>query len=140
MIREENIRVQVLVSDWKDAIRQAGELLVSAGSTARAYTEAMIAAIEEMGPYIVILPGLAIAHAASGEAVMKNDTALITLREGVEFGSANDPVNIILCLCCTDTKSHQDSLKQIAKKILSATVLERIKNACSVGEILDCLS
>jgi len=140
MINKENIRVQVMASGWKDAVREAGQLLVSAKSATNEYTEAMISAIEELGPYIVILPGLAIAHAASDETVLKNDIALITLKEGVEFGCANDPVYIILCLCCTDIKTHQASLKQIAKRMLNETVLGRIKCAGSVDEVVASLS
>jgi len=140
MISKENIRVQASASDWKDAVRQAGELLISAGSSTQEYTEAMIAAVEELGPYIVILPGLAIAHAASGTGVLKNDCALITLKDGVMFGSPKDPVFIILCLCCTDTKSHQDTLKNIAKQMLNETVLGGIRAAASVDEVLSCLT
>ena len=41
-------------SDWREAIELAGGLLVAAGKTSPAYTEAMVRSVEENGPYIVV--------------------------------------------------------------------------------------
>ncbi|MCL2827963.1 MAG: PTS sugar transporter subunit IIA [Oscillospiraceae bacterium] len=139
MIQRDNIRAQVLVLNWRDAIRNVGALLIDAKSITSDYVDGMIQAVEEMGPYIVIMPGFAIAHAAPSEAVLKNDTALITLKEGVNFGSPNDPVYLVFCLCCTDRTAHRASLQEIAKRLLAEGVMERIKNAQSVDEIMACL-
>lgn len=46
---------------WEDAVRQAGALLEKAGAIAPAYTQAMVDMVREMGPYIVIMPGVALA-------------------------------------------------------------------------------
>ena len=61
--------LDVPATDWKDAIRLAGKGLVAAGFTTDAYTDQMIETVEKMGPYIVIAPGLALAHSRPSEAV-----------------------------------------------------------------------
>lgn len=44
-------------------MRTAGDLLVSTDVSTDTYTEEMLRNVEENGPYIVIAPGFAFAHA-----------------------------------------------------------------------------
>lgn len=140
MFSKDKIAVNVKVGDWKEAIRFVGGLLESAGSVKSDYTEAMINAVNEFGSYIVILPNFALAHAAPSDAVLKDDIALITLAEPVQFGSPNDPVYVIMALCSTDGKSHLESLANIAAMLMKEDTIGRIKNAKTVDEILEITS
>ena len=135
IIAKENMRVAVKAADWQEAIRQAGGVLEQAGSITSEYTENMIKAVEDMGPYIVIMPGFAIAHAAPCEAVKKEDLAMITLAEPVSFGSPNDPVNLMLCVACVDRESHVRALQAVAEVLCEDGVMERLANAASVEEM-----
>ena len=93
ILNESHIRIKEKAADWEEAVRKAGAVLVEEGSIRPAYVEKMIQSVKELGPYIVIMPGFALAHAAPCEDVVKSDMALITLDTPVEFGSPNDPVS-----------------------------------------------
>lgn len=136
LIRRENLAANVPAAGWKEAIRAAGHLLEAAGSATREYTEAMVAAVEELGPYMVILPKFALAHAAPSDAVLRNDASLITLKDPVYFGSENDPVHVVLSICCTDRVSHRESIKRIALLIMQEGAVDRLASAASAEEIL----
>ncbi len=136
IFKKENILVGASVSDWKEAVRAAGGVLEAAGSATSRYTEEMVAAVEEMGPYMVILPKLALAHAAPSGAVLRNDVSLVTLKEPVRFGSENDPVHVVLCICCTDRESHREALQRIARMVMDEDIVDRLAAAASVEEIL----
>ena len=56
------IRIGATATDWRAAVRLAGDALVNSGATAPAYTDEMVATVEQLGPYIVIAPGIALAH------------------------------------------------------------------------------
>ena len=135
IIAKENMRVQVKAADWKEAIRQAGGILEEAGSITAEYTESMVQAVETFGPYIVMMPGFAIAHAAPAPSVKKTDMAMLNLAQPVTFGSPNDPVKLMLCLACTDSSSHVDALQAIAMALDSDEVRERLASAQSVDEM-----
>jgi len=139
LIRKENLAAGVQAADWKEAVRAAGHLLEAAGSATREYTEAMVAAVVELGPYMVILPGFALAHAAPSDAVLRNDASLITLKDPVHFGSENDPVYVVLSICCTDRESHREYTKRIALMIMQEGAVDRLASAGSVEEILSVL-
>lgn len=101
------------VSDWREATGHSGACLVAAGATTDKYTDAMIAAIEEFGPYMVIAPGLAVVHARPSEAVLKTGMALALIREPVAFGSQrNDPVHAVFALAAMDHDRHLELLAE----------------------------
>lgn len=135
IIKIENMRAGVPASNWQEAIRQAGSILEAAGSITAEYTESMIKAVEELGPYIVIMPGFAIAHAAPAPSVKKEDIALITLAEPVSFGSPNDPVKLMLCVACVDRESHVRALQAVAEALCGDGVMDRLAAASSAEEM-----
>lgn len=135
VISIENIKVKVSAKDWTEAIEAAGSILLKNGNIKRKYIDDMIKAVVDMGPYMVLAPGLAMAHAKPSEAVLENGVSLITLDTPVEFGSINDPVNVILCIACTDNMSHINVLRAVAEKLMIDGMIERIASCESVQEV-----
>lgn len=135
IIRKENMRVKMPADDWQEAIRQVGSVLKEAGSITEGYIDAMINAVKEFGPYIVIMPGFALAHAAPCEAVLHEDLALITLEKPVCFGSANDPVSVVLCVACADQDSHIRALQKVALALGEEDIFQRMADAGTVDEL-----
>ncbi|HEX5038893.1 MAG TPA: PTS sugar transporter subunit IIA [Candidatus Limnocylindria bacterium] len=110
------IRIGASAADWRAAIREAGDALVSSGATTDAYTDEMIAAVEELGPYIVIAPGIALAHSRPSPAVIRAGMSLVTLAEPVTFGhSRNDPVRLVVGLAAPDEDGHVTALSTLAE-------------------------
>ena len=121
-----DIAVGVEVTDWKDAIRKAGQLLVDDGSIEVKYIEDMIASVEKLGPYIVLMPGFALGHSEPCPAVLRNGLSLITLANPVDFGSMNDPVKCVMCLACVDKESHISRLQSVAFKLMSDGIVDKM--------------
>lgn len=139
IIEKKKMRVGLHAKDWQEAITLAGSVLEEAGSITHEYTQSMIQAVKELGPYMVIMPGFAIAHAAPSPAVHKEDLALITLAEPVSFGSPNDPVNLILCVACIDRESHVRALQNVAEVLCGDGVMEKLAQAQTVEEMASIL-
>lgn len=135
-----HVRVCVPAENWEDAIRAAGEILVDAGSISGKYVEDMIQAVKDLGPYIVLMPKLALAHAAPCEAVYQSDISLVTLKEPVDFGSSNDPVSVVLCLACADRTQHMEKLSQIAEVLMRDDVIGRLEKTLDLNTVLSILS
>ncbi len=135
LIRKENIKANVSANSWEDAVASAGHLLVESGSITVSYVDSMIRSVRDMGPYIVLTPGFALAHAAPGDAVLKPCLSLITLKNPVKFGSPNDPVKIIMCLACTDKATHMQVLSEVARKLMSSDFIERLAQCRSEDEL-----
>ena len=139
IIEKEKMRVGLHAKDWQEAITLAGSVLEEAGSITHEYTQSMIQAVKELGPYMVIMPGFAIAHAAPSPAVHKEDLVLVILAEPVSFGSPNDPVNLILCVACIDRESHVRALQNVAEVLCGDGVMEKLAQAQTVEEMASIL-
>ena len=137
IIRKENIKTNVDASNWKDAIRKAGQLLLDAGSIKQEYIENMIKSVEKLGPYIVLMPGFALGHSEPCPEVIKTDLSLITLTNPVNFGSVNDPVKVVMCLACVDKESHMSTIQTIAMKLMADNAIEDMMNCASVDDLYE---
>jgi PTS system ascorbate-specific IIA component len=121
---------------WRDAMRLAGGALVESGAATDEYTDAMVGMVEEHGPYIVISPGLAFAHARPGGAVLRDGLAVVTLASPVAFGHPhNDPVRVVLGLAVAGVGTHLESIGEIANLFNDATVTGRIADATTADEV-----
>ncbi|WP_158370099.1 PTS sugar transporter subunit IIA [Cellulosimicrobium cellulans] len=102
-------------ADWAAAVRLAGDLLVDLGVAGPEYGEACVASVRERGPYIVLAPGLALAHARPEEGATGTGVVLVRLGEPVVFGHpANDPVDLVLAFATPDAEAHLDVLRALA--------------------------
>ena len=100
VIEARNIKLNVDASDWRDSMVKSGQLLVDSDYITKDYIDLTIKCVEENGPYIVIIPGLALSHSRPHVSVNKTGLSLITLSKPVCFDCDNDPVDIVLTLAC----------------------------------------
>jgi ascorbate PTS system EIIA or EIIAB component len=122
--------------DWRAAVRAAGDALVEGGATGAAYTDEMIAAVEELGPYMVIAPGIALAHSRPSPAVLRAGISIVTLGHPVAFGHAqNDPVRLVVGLAAPDEEGHVTALSTLAEFLADAARLEALIAARTPDEV-----
>jgi PTS system ascorbate-specific IIA component len=123
---EEAILTGAQAADWRAAVRLAGSALVRIGATTDDYTDQMIQAIDDLGPYIVIAPGFALAHARPSPAVLRTGISWVGLAEPVEFGAQdNDPVRLVVGLAAQDHDSHIDVMASLARLLSDDVALAR---------------
>ncbi|HET6860021.1 MAG TPA: PTS sugar transporter subunit IIA [Streptomyces sp.] len=116
LIPVEAVRLGVRAADWREAIRAAGELLVATGAGTGDYTAEMIRNVEDNGPYIVIAPGFAFAHARPSPAVLRTGMSWVRLEQPVEFGhESNDPVDLVVALAAKDSGAHTAAMASLAR-------------------------
>ncbi|GAA2094378.1 PTS sugar transporter subunit IIA [Streptomyces albiaxialis] len=126
----EAIRLDVPAADWRRAVTAAGELLVANGTSTDAYTAEMIANVEENGPYIVIAPGFAFAHARPSPAVLRTGMSWVRLEEPVEFGhEANDPVTLVVALAARDAGAHTAAMAALARLLANPDTEQGLREA-----------
>lgn len=112
--------------NWQEAIRRAGELLLENGDIEEKYIDNMIDSVHELGPYIVLTKGFALAHAAPSEVVKRTGISLINLEKPVDFGSSNDPVSVVMCMACVDKQSHIEHLQKVAVKLMEEGMIDKL--------------
>ena len=127
---ENSIRVLAAALDREHAIELAGDLLVASGRVTPDYTSAMVEVLETHGPYFVIAPGIALAHAKPAESVISTGLSLLTLAEPIVFGNeANDPVKLVFGLSAIDHDSHIEMLAELSALLTDSQTVNILLNA-----------
>ncbi len=131
------VQLKINVNNWQEAVRAGGYLLMQAKRCSPSYIEAMVKAVQEMGPYMVLAPGLALAHARPEDGALEVGLSLVTLSTPVEFGSeANDPVYVVISFCAPDHESHIGMLQSLAEFLLTEENQRLLRTANTVNEII----
>lgn len=133
---ESAVTVGAHASDWREAVRLAGEALTRSGATEQGYGDRMIQVIEEFGAYIVIAPGLALAHARPGPDVNHDGLSVVTLAEPVVFGHPhNDPVSVVLGLAVSTPEAHVTSVAELANVFNDPEAIPALAAAADVDDV-----
>lgn len=141
VINEDLIALNVEATDWKDAVKKGGQLLVDQGVAKESYVEAMIQSAINVGPYIVLEKGIALPHATPQDNTFKIGASIITLKTPVEFGhEENDPVSLVICLASIDSNSHMQVLADIGKIFDEEDLSQQIMNATSKQEVIEIIT
>ena len=134
------VELDAPAADWRAAITRAGRLLESSGSATADYTQAMIETVDNNGPYIVVAPGFAFAHARPSEAVRHTAISWVRLAEPVRFGhGTNDPVTLVVALAARDDFAHTRAMKELARVLGDADKRELLDVVTSEGQLRNVL-
>ncbi|APX33178.1 PTS sugar transporter [Brachybacterium sp. P6-10-X1] len=134
------IHLDAPATDRSEAIRRSGDLLVATGAIDAAYIDAMLRTVEEHGPYIVITPGFALAHARPDASVHRTALSFLRLAEPVVFGhEANDPVQLVMTLAAADDSAHRTALAALAGVLADPERRRALDTASSPQEVLEVL-
>ncbi|MGV8881051.1 MAG: PTS sugar transporter subunit IIA [Rhodoglobus sp.] len=134
---ESAIVIGARADDWRAAVTLVGDALAASGAAKRGYALEMIRMIEEHGPYVVIAPGLALAHARPGPEVIRDGLAIVTLAEPVNFGHPhNDPVSVVLGLAITSVAEHLAAVAAVANIFNDSSAIPELAAATTPTEVL----
>lgn len=125
---------------WSEALARVTSLLVLDHRATDGYVAEVLASNEKLGPYFVVAPGIAIAHAGPSSSVLKTGFALLRLDAPVTSGSINDPVRLLFAFCAVDAQSHLELLAQFASVMSEPGKVNLLLNAVDSDAIRRYLS
>ena len=140
LLNEDCVALDVPAATWEEAVLAAGGLLEKAGIAGPAYTGSMIDNVETNGPYIVVAPGFAFAHARPSAAVHRTGMSWVRLATPVAFGhKTNDPVSLVVALAASDDGAHSAAMADLAKIIGNTEKRAALDAAATPAEVLGIL-
>ena len=139
-IGTDDIMIGIAADGWEDAIEKSAKTLLDKGSIKPEYVTAMIQAVKDNGPYIVISKHIALAHARPECGVINMGLSFATLKPPIEFGAgALDPVKIIITLAATDHDTHIDIMSELAEILMDGERVSAMAESKSSEELLKIL-
>ena len=125
--------------NWRDSIRGNGEVLKKEGYIDDEYVDAVIACIEKFGPYIVIIPNVAMPHSTEGApGVFKTGIGFMKVEEPVHFDD-NDPskdARLFFMLASNNPDEHLENMSQLADILSNDDLVADLLNVTNDDELL----
>jgi PTS system ascorbate-specific IIA component len=126
-------------ADWQDAIRLSCKALEGAGIVGEKYADEIIQCIAENGPYIVLLPGIALPHSMENSPNAHGTAISFTkIKKPVSFDDT-DPekqASVFYTLAATDDELHLKNMRKLFKMLTDETLCARLQDAASVSDLL----
>ncbi|GAA0076750.1 BglG family transcription antiterminator [Clostridium sp. CTA-5] len=137
-IKKENIELKLNCKDWKDVISKGSDILIKKDYITENYKKGIIEKLEEIGPYMVIAPGVCLAHVDMVDEINRTCMSLINLKYPIKFNSKfNDPVRVVLTFATKDKESHLNALLGFMNLINNSNDLNSLISTSSKDEVIE---
>ena len=134
LLKKENVKFIEGVEDWKDAILQSGNLLVSNRKVTSEYVKEMIELVEKHGPYIVIEEGIAMPHAGVSENVLETGISLLVVKEKVALPEGRN-ANIFLSFAAKNKNDNIDIMNDLFELITKHKFIDEVSKMKSYSQL-----
>ena len=134
LLKKENMKFIEGVEDWKEAILQSGNLLVSNKKVTSEYVKEMIELVEKHGPYIVIEEGIAMPHAGISENVLETGISLLVVKEKVALPEGRN-ANIFLSFAAKNKNDNIDIMNDLFELITKHKFIDEVSKMKSYGQL-----
>ena len=124
---------------WQDAIRLSCKTLEADKTVEKNYAEDIIKCVEKYGPYIVIMPNVAMPHSQEGaEGVNKTAIGFMKLAIPVSF-DLEDPekdAQLFFTLASCDPNQHLDNMMKLSEMLMNEELVEELLKAESPEDLI----
>ncbi len=134
LLKKENVKFIEKTEDWKEAILQSGNLLVSNRKVTSEYVKEMIELVEKHGPYIVIEEGIAMPHAGISENVLETGVSLLVVKERVALPEGRN-ANIFLSFAAKNKNDNIDIMNDLFELITKYKFIDEVSKMKSYGQL-----
>lgn len=122
--------------NWKDAIRLAAQPMLKSGQIRATYPEAMIAKVEEFGPFINLGSGIAIPHARPEDGVNEVGMSMLVLDKPIYLlDDPNQEIYLLICIAAIDNETHLKALSHLTTILRSKETIKLLLQSRSYQDI-----
>lgn len=124
---------------WEDAIKASYQPLLSDGTVENSYVQAVIDCVKKYGPYIVIVPNIAMPHSTEG-AEGCNGTAIsfMKVEDAVDFdpNDSDKKAKLFFSLASVDHEQHLQNIQALMDTLMNDEIVEALLHVKTKEELL----
>ena len=117
---------------WQEAVRMSCESILAHGTIEEVYVNSIIDCITEYGPYIIIVPNVAMPHSQlSAEGVNETAIAFMRLEKPVSFDE-NDPekdASLFFTIASCNPDQHMENIMKLTEIFSNEELLAELAKA-----------
>lgn len=126
-------------TDWQEAIRMSCETLEADGTVEVNYKEDIIECVKKYGPYIVIMPNVAMPHSQEcARGVHKTAIGFMKLNKPVSFepGDPEKEARLFFTLSSCNSEQHLQNMTKLSELLINEAAVEALLKAETPEDLL----
>lgn len=140
LLNKDFIKCKIDAKTKEEVIHEGLLPMLKKGLVNESYEKAILKNFEEHGNYMAIAPGFLLSHARPEDGVNDFGMSLINLKDGVNIGSENDPIKLVVTLAAKDNESHITALQELMQILMDEDDFEKLKTVSNEEEILEIIN
>ncbi|MFH5811673.1 PTS sugar transporter subunit IIA [Companilactobacillus sp. FL22-1] len=122
-------------NDWQDALKIASKKLVEHNYIKEGYIDEIIQNVKDNGPYIVIVPGVAMPHAnAKSDNVLGTAIGFTKFNKSVYFGPESN-AKLFFTLAAKDPKEHLNNIGELSDMLMTDGLIDKLMDIQTVDDL-----
>jgi len=120
---------------WQEALKFSSRKLIEHGYIKENYVNEIIKNVEDNGPYIVIVPGVAIPHAnAESDNVLGTAIAFTKFNKPIKFGKDIN-AKLFFTLAAKDPKEHLKNIGDLSEMLMTDDMIDKLLEVRNLKEL-----
>ncbi|MDR0921853.1 MAG: PTS sugar transporter subunit IIA [Lactobacillales bacterium] len=123
--------------NWEEAVRLSSKNLLEKKIINQTYVEEVVEAVKKYGPYIVIVPGVAMPHSTDkSEGVFGTAISFTKFEEPIYFaeGDEEKQARLFFTLAAKNPEEHMENIAALSDLLMTEGVIEALEKVHSLKE------
>ncbi|MBO0440895.1 PTS sugar transporter subunit IIA [Candidatus Enterococcus ikei] len=116
-------------SNWEDAVILSCQTLLEKGIIAQQYVDEIVECVQKYGPYIVIVPGVAMPHSSEdSQGVLGTAISFTKMSQEVVFEEGNPEKNarLFFTLAAKNNEEHVENISKLSEMLMTDGLIEAL--------------
>lgn len=126
------------ITDWKEAIAESCQLLLDKEIINQHYVDEIIRCVEEHGPYIVIVPQVAMPHSSEkSEGVFGTAISFTKMKRPVAFESTDEEEKdaiLFFTLAAKNAEEHMQNIQNLSEMLMTDGLIDSLVATNSIED------
>ena len=130
-------------NSWEDAIKASYQPLLDNNIVEDCYVDAVIECVHKYGPYIVIVPGIAMPHSTEGaQGCHGTAISFMKVEKEVDFDPNDEDkkARLFFSLAAIDHQQHLENIQALMDTLMNEEIVEALNNATSVSDLKEIIN
>lgn len=123
------------ITDWKEAVAESCQLLLDKKLIDQSYVDEIIQCVEEHGPYIVIVPKVAMPHSSAGsEGVYGTAISFTKMKRPIQFDQEEKSASLFFTLAAKNVDQHMENIQKLSELLMTDGLIDRLAATHSIED------
>lgn len=126
------------ITNWKEAIAESCQLLMDKEIINQHYVDEIIRCVEEHGPYIVIVPQVAMPHSSEkSEGVFGTAISFTKMKQPVSFESSDGEEKsavLFFTLAAKNAEEHMENIQNLSEMLMTDGLIDSLVATNSIED------